>query len=111
MDRAAAGPGAAGLVATGFASNAFTITVANGTQPVTVDVSNSSGSATLVYQLDRIGNIVTVSPVDITTTRGMSTFTNGLSAGTPVKVYGIAQADGTLKAYVIIYFTGMAPMS
>ena len=99
------------LVATGVASNAFTIAVANGTQPVTVAFSNSSGSAALVYQLDRTGNILTVSPVDITTTSGMTSFTDNLIAGTPVKVFGIAQADGTLKAYVIIYYTGMAPMS
>jgi len=99
------------LVATGVASNAFTIAVANGTQPVTVAFSNSSGSAALVYQLDQTGNILTVSPVDITTASGMTTFTDNLIAGTPVKVFGIAQADGTLKAYVIIYYTGMAPIS
>jgi hypothetical protein len=99
------------VVATGIASNAFTITVPNGTQPVTVDFSNTSGSASLVYQVDRVGNIVTVSPVDITTSAGMTTFTNGLTAGTPVKVYGIAQFNGTLMAYVLIYFTGVAPIS
>jgi hypothetical protein len=99
------------LVATGVASNAFTIAVANGTQPVNVDFSNSGGSATLVYQLDRTGNILSVSPVDITTAGGMTTFTDNLTAGTPVKVFGIAQADGALKAYVIIYYTGMAPIS
>jgi hypothetical protein len=99
------------LVATGVASNAFTIAVANGAQPVNVDFSNSGGSATLVYQLDRTGNILSVSPVDITTAGGMTTFTDNLTAGTPVKVFGIAQADGALKAYVIIYYTGMAPIS
>jgi hypothetical protein len=99
------------LVATGIASNAFTIAVADGSQPVTVDFSNTSGSATLVYQVDRVGNIVTLSPVDITTTTGMNTFTAAMTAGTPVKVYGIAQAGGTLMGYVVIYFTGMAPAS
>jgi hypothetical protein len=99
------------LVATGVAGNAFSIALANGTQPVTVDFSNTSGSATLVYQVDRSGNIVTVSPVDITTMAGMTTFTTAMTAGTPVKVYGIAQAGGTLMGYVVIYYTGMAPMS
>jgi hypothetical protein len=99
------------LVTTGIASNAFTISVADGSQPVTVDVSNTSGSATLVYQVDRVGNIVTVSPVDITTTSGMTTFTNALTATTPVKVYGIAQAGGTIMGYVVFYYTGMAPIS
>jgi hypothetical protein len=99
------------LVQTGVASNAFTIAVADGTQPVTVDFSNTSGSATLVYQVDRVGNIVTLSPVDITTPTGMNTFTTAMTAGTPVKVYGIAQSGGTLMGYVVIYFTGMAPMN
>jgi hypothetical protein len=99
------------LVATGIAGNAFTIALADGTQPVTVDFSTTSGSATLVYQVDRSGNIVTVSPVDITTMAGMTSFTTAMNAGTPVKVYGIAQAGGTLMGYVVIYYTGMAPMS
>jgi hypothetical protein len=52
-----------------------------------------------------------VSPVDITTTAGMTTFTNAMTAGTPVKVYGIAQFNGTLTGYVVFYFTGMMPIS
>ena len=39
------------------------------------------------------------------------TATTAMSAGTPVKVYGIAQAGGTLMGYAVIYYTGMAPMS
>src|SRR6185312_14871781 len=35
-----------GAVATGYANNAFTMTVAGGTMPATVDVSTTSGSAT-----------------------------------------------------------------
>jgi hypothetical protein len=34
--------------------------------------------------------------------------TAGLVAGTPVKVYGVPQT-GSLKAYVLVYFTGMVP--
>jgi hypothetical protein len=100
-------------VATGIALNgtSFTITVPNGTQPVTVDFSNTGGSASLVYQVDRAGNIVTVSPVDLTTTAGMTTFTTAMVAGTPVKVYGIAQFNGTIMGYVVVYFTGTAPIS
>jgi hypothetical protein len=30
----------------------------------------------------------------------------GLAAGTPVKVYGVPQTDGTLRTYVLTYFTG-----
>jgi hypothetical protein len=98
-----------GTVATGMANNAFTMTVAGGTMPATVDVSTVAGSATLVYQIDRSNGVVTISPVDVTTSAGLQTLTNALSAGTPVKVYGIPQPDGTLKSYVIDYFTGMSP--
>jgi hypothetical protein len=42
---------------------------------------------------------------------GMNTFSSALTAGTPVKVYGIAQSGGTLMGYVVIYFTGMAPIN
>jgi hypothetical protein len=100
-----------GVVARGMANNAFTMTVAGGTTPATVDVSTVAGSATLVYQIDRSNGVVTISSVDVTTSGGLQTLTNGLSAGTPVKVYGIPQPDGTLKSYVIDYFTGMSPAS
>jgi hypothetical protein len=64
-----------------------------------------------VYQVDRSNGVVTISPVDVTTSTGLQTLTNGLSAGTAVKVYGIPQPDGTFKSYVIDYFTGMSPGS
>ena len=99
------------LVQTGIVGNAFTIAVANGSQPVTVDFSNASGSATLVYEVDRTGNIITVNPIDITTMSGMNYFTAALTSNTPVKVYGIPQAGGTIMGYVVVYFTGMAPIS
>jgi hypothetical protein len=98
-----------GTVATGIANNAFTMNVGGGTMPATVDVSTAPGSATLVYQIDRSNGVVTISPVDVTTGAGLQTLTNGLSVGTSVKVYGIPQPDGTLKSYVIDYFTGMSP--
>jgi hypothetical protein len=98
-----------GTVATGMANNAFTMTVAGGTMPATVDVGTAAGSATLVYQIDRSNGVVTISPVDVTTSAGLQTLTNGLSVGVSVKVYGIPQPDGTLKSYVIDYFTGMSP--
>ena len=87
----------------------FTATATGGTQPVTIDVSNSSGEATLVYQVDYGNGIVTISPVDITTASGLSTLTAGLTIGAKVKLSGIPQSDGTLKAYVLTYFTNTAP--
>jgi hypothetical protein len=49
---------------------------------------------------------VTISPVDITTKAGQDTVTASLIATTPVKVFGVPQADGSIKAYLLIYFTG-----
>jgi len=98
-----------GFVATGLADNAFTMTVIGGTDAATVGVSTTSGSATLVYQVDCTNGIVTVSAIDITTSGGLASLTTGLAAGAPVKVYGVPQANGTLKAYVLAYFTGQAP--
>jgi hypothetical protein len=89
----------------------FTATAANGTLPVTVDVSDTSGQATLVYQVDFSNGVVTISAVDITTAAGMSTFTDGMAVGTKAKISGIAQSDGTLKAYVVTYFTNTTPAS
>ena len=80
-----------------------------GSLPVTVDVSTTSQSATLVYQIDRSNGVVSISPIDVTTSSGLAALTAGLTAGAPVKVYGVPQADGALKAYVLAYFTGILP--
>jgi Domain of unknown function (DUF4382)/Domain of unknown function (DUF5666) len=87
----------------------FTITAANGANPVTVNAGTQSGSASLVYQVDMTGGVVTVIPIDITTAAGLSSFTSGLATGTNVEVSGVPQADGSVKAYVITYFTGTTP--
>ena len=104
-------PVALGLVATGYANNSFTMTVAGGTMAAAVDVSTVSGSATLAYQIDRTNGVVTVSSIDVTTSSGQTALTAGLVSGAPVKVFGVPQADGTLKAYVLVYFTGTQPGS
>jgi hypothetical protein len=99
-----------GTAATGYVNGSptgsFTMTIPGGTLAVPVDLTTTSGSGTLVYQVDRTGLIVTVSPVDITTTAGQATLTTNLIAATPVKVFGVPQADGSIKAYVVAYFTG-----
>jgi uncharacterized protein DUF4382 len=103
-----------GAVVTGLSANSsFTMTVTGGATPATVDVDTTAGSATLVYQVDRSTGVVSVSPVDVSTPQGLMTFTNNLTAGTPLKVWSIPQPAPTsaLKAYVIIYFTGIAPAS
>jgi Domain of unknown function (DUF4382)/Domain of unknown function (DUF5666) len=98
-----------GAVATGLVNDAFTMTVLGGATAATVQVSSSSGSATLVYQVDCTAGIVTVNAIDITTSAGLATLTAGLATGAPVKAYGVPQANGTLRAYVLAYFTGQAP--
>ncbi len=95
----------------GSNSELFTITANGGANPVTVDASTVSGSATLAYQVDMSGGIVTVSPIDLSSSSGQSSFTTGMAVGTKVRVSGVPQADGTVKAYVITYFTGTAPAS
>jgi hypothetical protein len=106
-----------GTVAAGFTMGSpnatFTMTIAcsGGTQStaVTVDLNTTSGSTPLIYQVDFTNGIFTVSPVDITTSAGQTTLTTNLLAGTPVAVYGIPQSDGSIKDYVLFYYTGVAP--
>jgi hypothetical protein len=99
-----------GAAATGYVNGTstgnFTMTVPTGTLAPTVSLSTTAGSGTLVYQVDRTGGVVTVSAVDITTPAGQATITSNLLPNTPVKVYGVPQADGSIKAYVVTYFTG-----
>jgi hypothetical protein len=99
-------------VATGWVqsgtSDSFTVTATGGTNQVTVDASAVSGSATLVYQVDRTNSIITISPVDLTTSAGQNAVQTNLTAGTPVKVFGVPQSNGAIKAYVFFYFTGNA---
>jgi hypothetical protein len=102
-----------GTAATGYSNGTFTFAETGGTTDVSVNLSTTSGSGTLVYQVDRTNSggvsTVTVSAVDITTSAGQQTITGNLNQGTPVKVYGIPQANATIKAYVVIYFTGTMP--
>jgi len=100
-----------GTAATSYSNGSFMLseTAAGGTLPVTVNLSTTAGSGTLVYQVDRTSGVVTISAVDITTTQGQNTITSNLIAATPVKVFGIPQANGTIKAYVVFYYTGVKP--
>lgn len=100
-----------GVVSSAYSgsSSSFAMTVSGGTQPATVDVSTAMQSATLVYQVDRSNGVITVTPVDVSTASGQATLAAALVAGTPVKVYGVPQPGGTLKAYVLAFFTGTLP--
>jgi hypothetical protein len=98
-----------GTVTTAFSGGTFAMGVLGGALPVTVAVSTTSQSATLVYQIDRTSGVVTVSPIDVTSSSGLAALTTNLIAGIPVKVYGVPQPDGSLRAYVLVYFTGTPP--
>jgi hypothetical protein len=69
-----------GFVATGLVGNSFTMSIPGANAPA-IDVSSTS----------------------------LAALTGGLTAGEPVKVYGVPQADGSLKAYVMAYYTGDLP--
>jgi hypothetical protein len=99
-------------VATGWVqsgtTDSFAIKVTGGTNQITVDANAVPGSATLVYQVDRTNGIITISPVDLATPAGQNTVQTNLAVNTPVKVFGVPQSNGTIKAYVFFYFTGNA---
>jgi len=102
-----------GTVASPWASGAsggfFGVAVPNGANTVSVAVNTTSGSAPLVYQVDMTNGVVTVNAVDITTSAGLNQMVTGLAVGAPVKVFGIPQPDGTIKSYVVFYYTGALP--
>jgi hypothetical protein len=98
-----------GTAATSYSNGVFSLSELGGVNAMPVNLSTTSGSGTLVYQVDDTGGVVSVSAVDITTTAGQNTITQNLVAGTPVKVFGIPQANNTIKAYVVIYYTGVLP--
>ncbi|MBV8379754.1 MAG: hypothetical protein JO369_03175 [Paucibacter sp.] len=98
-------------VSTAPAANAtsFAVTVAGGTQPVTVNFSTTPGSATLVYAVDRSNDTVTITPEDITNSTNLAALVAGLAQGNKVKISAVPQSDGTLKAYALTYYTGTQP--
>jgi hypothetical protein len=103
-------------VSTGWVTNTsggtFGVTPIVGGNAATVNASRVSGSATLVYQVDRTGAVLTISPQDLTSQNGLTNVQNHLQIlGTPVKVFGVPQANGSIAAYVIFYYTGTVPTS
>jgi hypothetical protein len=108
-------PAPLGLVSTPFSStsNSFYYTVPTTSTvaalPVQVDLNTTSGSATLVYQIDRQSGVITVTPQDISNATTLATVANYLSlTTTPVKVFGVPQADHSIKAYALFYYTHTA---
>ena len=54
--------------------------VLGGASSVTTSLSTLTGSATLVYQIDRTNGVVTITFVDISTASGLGTLTSSLKA-------------------------------
>ena len=77
-------------------------------KPVTVDLAATSGSATLVYQVDRQGGIITITPQDISVPATLAAVGANLAVNVPVKIFGVPQPDGSIKAYVLFYYTHTA---
>ncbi|HZZ85519.1 MAG TPA: DUF4382 domain-containing protein [Anaeromyxobacteraceae bacterium] len=102
-----------GKVSSAFAPSAtggtFAMTVTGGANPVTVDLTSTAGSATLVYQVDRTNNVVTVSAQDLASASVFANVSGALAAGVPVKVFGVPNPDGSIQADVLFYFTGVTP--
>jgi len=96
--------------AQGTNGGSFGFAVPNG-NTVPIDVSTVSGSATLVYQISRTvtgqgATVITITPVDITTTNGLNALIAALTASAPVKVYGVPLTNGAVGAYVLFYYSG-----
>jgi hypothetical protein len=78
--------------------------------PITVDLDTTTGQATLAYLVSRnsAGVITITSAGDLSVPANLTALDNVLStAGTLVKVYGVpvvASGNGTIKAYVLLYF-------
>ncbi len=87
----------------------FAMTVTGGVQPVTVDLSTVSGSASLVYQVDNTKGIVTVTQQNLTNATTLQAVQNALASGTLVKAYGVPTSSGAVAAYVLFYYTGTLP--
>jgi uncharacterized protein DUF4382 len=104
-----------GTVTTQYANNTFGLTVAGAAVAATVNVSTTPGSATLVYQVNRSDGFVTITPVDITSAGGLMTMEQALGNGAVVRLWSVPQAavapatTGTLRAYVLAYYTGTLP--
>jgi hypothetical protein len=90
-----------GQVTTAFAASGtggqFSMLVAGGVNRVPVQVT----AATEVYQIDLVGGVYTLVPVDLTTTAGLQALAANLGVNAPVIVYAVPQAGGSLLAYAL----------
>lgn len=93
-----------GTVASAFSNGSFGLQVNGGTNIVPVSVSSTAGSATLVYQVHVTATDVTQTALDLSNAADLASFTSGLTVSSKVRVYGIPQADGSIKAYALLFW-------
>jgi hypothetical protein len=91
------------------ADGSFGLALPGSANAVAVSLDVSAGSATLVYRVDRTGNLVTLTPVDITTAAGQAVLAGALVSGEVVRVYGVPQNGGQIMANALLYYTGTLP--
>ncbi|HET9107698.1 MAG TPA: DUF5666 domain-containing protein [Steroidobacteraceae bacterium] len=97
-----------GLMSSGYTSS-FSVTPLGASAPVTVQLITASGSAPLVYQTHRDHGDLTLTPIDVTTSSGLSQLSEALQPGTYVNVFGLPKSSGAVQAYTLLYYTGIAP--
>ena len=97
-----------GLVSSGYTS-AFSLTPLGDSTPVTVQLITASGSAPLVYTLDRDHGDLTMTPLDISDSSGLAQLSIALAPGTYVNVFAIPKSSATVQAYTLVYYTGINP--
>jgi hypothetical protein len=76
---------------------------------VRVDVGGVTGSAALVWHVNTSGTwpnaTVTVTPVDPATAAGQTALEAALVSPAHVRVFGVPQPGGHVRAYVVLFFT------
>lgn len=97
-----------GLVNSGFTST-FSLTPVGTSAPLAIQLITASGSAPLIYQLNRSHGSVTMNPLDITTSSGLAQLSAALTPGVYVNVFGLPKSSGTVQAYTLLYYTGINP--
>jgi cytoskeletal protein CcmA (bactofilin family) len=97
-----------GLVSSGYTAS-FSLTPLGASAPITVQLITASGSAPLVYEAHRDHNDLTLTPLDITTSSGLSQLAEALQPGTYVNVFGLPKSSGVVQAYTLLYYTGIDP--
>lgn len=99
---------ATGLVTSGYTST-FGLTPLGASSPITVQLITASGSAPLVYRVNRDHGDLTMTPLDITTSSGLAQLSTALTPGAYVNVFAIPKSTAMVQAYTLLYYTGINP--